>query len=133
MPASIIGRYLAGKGTHVGEPQYIGVCCYRYRAITYDRCDLCSPDYGCPLFKSPVELVTFYRLIPPSMLGAPLPLNLWPNLWRAIEPNSPARGESPVQLLVAALGLTHPTALFPDAVARCSLDERSQELWLKSR
>jgi hypothetical protein len=37
-----------------------------------------------------------------------LPLNLWPNLWKALEPcaeeNSPDE-PSPVRLLVAALGL----------------------------
>jgi hypothetical protein len=47
-------------------------------------------------------------LIPPTMRGAPLPLNLWPKLWRAIEPESEmtTTGEhTPVDLLIAALGL----------------------------
>jgi hypothetical protein len=45
------------------------------------------------------------------MLGSPLPLNLWPNLWLTIVSNeqpSAASGddeESPVKLLAAALGL----------------------------
>jgi hypothetical protein len=37
-----------------------------------------------------------------------LPLNLWPKLWKAIEPDSETssvRDPTPVQLLVAALGL----------------------------
>jgi hypothetical protein len=59
-----------------------------------------------------VEVLRFYELIPPTMLGAPLPLNLWPNLWKAIEPNSDTEGRAstPVQLLVAALGLRYPTS-----------------------
>jgi hypothetical protein len=110
------------------EPQYVGVCCYRYRAITYNRCTDCKPEYGCPLFKSPAELVVFYRLIPPSMLGAPLPLNLWPNLWRTIEPSTPARGESPVQLLAAALGLANPVAFPSPPTPERALNEHSQEI-----
>ena len=51
----------------------------------------------------------FKELIPPSMRGAPLPLNLWPKLWKAIEPEadlSPTREHRPVALLIAALGLS---------------------------
>jgi hypothetical protein len=89
------------------EGQHFGVCCYRYRAITCERCKLCRPDYGCPLFKSAVELVTFYRLIPPSMLDAPLPLNFWSNLWCTIEPSAAAKSESPIKLLADTLGFLH--------------------------
>lgn len=52
----------------------------------------------------------FNELIPPSMLDEPLPLNLWPNLWRTIEPEVQAGGAGelrPVRLLVEALGLNH--------------------------
>jgi hypothetical protein len=53
----------------------------------------------------------FNELIPASMLGEPLPLNLWPNLWKAIEPDAEtsfAVDPTPVQLLVGALGLKCP-------------------------
>jgi hypothetical protein len=63
-------------------------------------------------FQSSAELVHFNELIPPSMLGEPLPLNLWPNLWKAIEPEAqPSCGAelTPVRLLVAALGLERTT------------------------
>jgi hypothetical protein len=57
-------------------------------------------------------LLLFQALIPPSMLGSPLPLNLWPNLWLTIVSNEHQRStacgddeESPVKLLAAALGL----------------------------
>jgi hypothetical protein len=56
--------------------------------------------------------VHFNELIPPSMLGEPLPLNLWPNLWKAIEPEAHttrAAELTPVRLLVAALGLERTT------------------------
>jgi hypothetical protein len=45
------------------------------------------------------------------MLAEPLPLNLWPKLWKAIEPGDETSGDgdaTPVQLLVAALGLKYP-------------------------
>ena len=48
------------------------------------------------------------------MLGEPLPLNLWPNLWKAIEPDAQAEFENestPVRLLVAALGLKSAASL----------------------
>jgi hypothetical protein len=53
----------------------------------------------------------FNELIPASMLGEPLPLNLWPNLWKAIDPDAEtsfAADPTPVQLLVEALGLKCP-------------------------
>ena len=56
----------------------------------------------------------FNELIPPSMLCEPLPLNLWPNLWKAIEPEAHASCAAvltPVRLLVAALGLDRATPL----------------------
>jgi hypothetical protein len=48
------------------------------------------------------------------MLCEPLPLNLWPNLWKAIEPEAQASCAAeltPVRLLVAALGLERATPL----------------------
>jgi len=96
----------------MAEPQWVAMCCYRNRDITWRRCTDCQSEYGCLGFGSSVEVLHFYELIPPTMLGAPLPLNLWPNLWKAIEPdtNTEGRGTTPVQLLVAALGLKYPTS-----------------------
>jgi hypothetical protein len=90
----------------------LALCCYKRRDITWNRCADCRPEYGCVGFHSSAELVHFNELIPPSMLGEPLPLNLWPNLWRAIEPEtrpSCTAELTPVRLLVAALGLEQPT------------------------
>jgi hypothetical protein len=87
------------------DPPYFGVCCFKYRAITYDKCNHCRREYECAVFRSLSELVAFNKLIPPSMLREPLPLNLWPNLWNRIGPQTPVKCESPVQLLASALGL----------------------------
>ena len=95
------------------EPQWVAMCCYRNRDITWSRCRDCHPDYGCVGFRSSAEVLHFNELIPASMLGAPLPLNLWPNLWKAIEPSeetSPDDDATPIQLLVTALGLKCPPA-----------------------
>src|SRR5580658_8354319 len=92
----------------MSEPQWVAICCYKNRDITWSRCTGCQPEYGCLGFRSSTELVHFNELIPASMLGEPLPLNLWPNLWRAIEPNAEPSGAietTPVRLLVSALGL----------------------------
>jgi hypothetical protein len=96
----------------MGEPQWLALCCYKRRDITWNRCADCRPEYGCAGFQSSAELVHFNELIPPSMLCEPLPLNLWPNLWKAIEPEahaSCAAQLTPVRLLVAALGLERMT------------------------
>lgn len=92
----------------MADPQCVAICCYKTRDITRTRCAACRPEYGCVGFRSSTELVHFNELIPPSMLGEPLPLNLWPNLWKAIEPHSVPSGAietTPVRLLVSALGL----------------------------
>jgi hypothetical protein len=92
----------------MADPQCVAMCCYKNRDITWSRCADCQPEYGCLGFRSSAELVHFNELIPPSMLGEPLPLNLWPNLWKAIEPDAEPSGAietTPVRLLVAALGL----------------------------
>jgi hypothetical protein len=100
------------------DPAWVAICCYKSRDIAWNRCADCRLEYGCLGFRSSVELVHFNELIPASMLGEPLPLNLWPNLWKALEAcaeeNSPKESSpeenspdelSPVRLLVAALGL----------------------------
>ena len=95
----------------MSEPQWVAICCYRNRDITWSRCTGCQPEYGCLGFRSSAEILHFNELIPASMLGEPLPLNLWPNLWKAIEPDAEtsfAADPTPVQLLVAALGLKYP-------------------------
>jgi hypothetical protein len=90
----------------------VAICCYTDRVVATQRCQNCRQDYGCPIFRTTAELLLFTALIPPSMLGSPLPLNLWPNLWLTIvsneHPRSAACGddeESPVKLLATALGL----------------------------
>src|SRR5580693_2572500 len=98
----------------MSEPQWVAICCYRNRDIRWSRCKGCQPEYGCLGFRSSAEILHFNELIPASMLGEPLPLNLWPNLWKAIEPEahaSCAAELTPVRLLVAALGLERATPL----------------------
>jgi hypothetical protein len=94
--------------THRG----VAICCYSDRAVAAERCERCKRDYGCLTFKTTAELVQFNALIPASMLGAPLPLNLWPNRWQAIVSDEllesaacAAHTESPIRLLALALGL----------------------------
>lgn len=90
----------------MADPHCVAMCCYKNRDVTRRRCAGCRPEYGCVGFRSSAELVHFNDLIPPSMLGEPLPLNLWPNLWKAIEPLAEPMGATettPVRLLVAAL------------------------------
>src|ERR1700722_3868386 len=92
----------------MAESQWVAICCYKCREIRWSRCASCQSEYGCLGFRSSADLVHFNELIPPSMLGAPLPLNLWPNLWKEIEPEvetSITAVSTPVQLLVATLGL----------------------------
>ena len=90
----------------------VAICCYTDRAVAAQRCPGCKRDYGCLTFKTTAELVQFNALIPASMLGAPLPLNLWPHQWQAIVSDEllesaacAADAESPVRLLAFALGL----------------------------
>ena len=93
------------------EAQWVAICCYRKRDITWSRCTDCQPEYGCPGFRSSAEILHFNELIPASMLAEPLPLNLWPMLWKAIEPDTEtsfAADSTPVRLLVEALGLRSP-------------------------
>lgn len=89
------------------ESRCAAMCCYRRRAIVSNRCADCRPDYECLGFTSSTELACFGKLIPPSMLGSPLPLNLWPKFWKVIEPDAEVtlpEDPTPVRLLVVALG-----------------------------
>jgi hypothetical protein len=100
----------------MADPQWVAMCCYKYRDITWNRCADCRPEYGCLGFRSSAEVLHFNELIPASMLGEPLPLNLWPNLWKAIDPNadmSSVADPTPVRLLIAALGLCVTSAAAP--------------------
>jgi len=90
----------------------VAICCYSDRAVAVERCARCKEHYGCLTLKTTAELVQFNALIPASMLGAPLPLNLWPNQWQAIVSDEllesaacAADAESPIRLLAFALGL----------------------------
>jgi hypothetical protein len=101
----------------MADSHWLALCCYRRREVIWRRCAGCRPEYGCLGFQSSAELVHFNELIPPSMLGEPLPLNLWPRLWKTIEPDGPASCAAeltPVRLLVAALGL-QPTTPPPES------------------
>jgi hypothetical protein len=112
----------------MSEPQWVAICCYRNRDITWSRCTGCQPEYGCLGFRSSTEILHFNELIPASMLGEPLPLNLWPNLWKAIEPDAEtsfAADPTPVQLLVEALGLKCPRA----PAAPQNPDPRQHDEW----
>jgi hypothetical protein len=93
----------------------IALCCYKGRAVVSDRCGQCKTEYACPEFKTKAAVVQFNAMIPPSMLLAPLPIELWPNMCTVIAPGmssgsspNPASEstESPVQRLVAMLGLS---------------------------
>lgn len=92
----------------MADLEWVAICCYRNRRIARTRCADCQPEYGCLGFRSSTEVLHFNELIPASMLGAPLPLNLWPRLWKTVEPSaveSSVDDPTPVRLLVAALGL----------------------------
>jgi hypothetical protein len=92
----------------------VALCCYKNRAVVSKRCDHCTPEFGCSEFKSKAALLQFNALIPPSMLLAPLPIELWPNMCGGGSPeisSQPAQSasgestESPVRRFVSTLGL----------------------------
>jgi hypothetical protein len=93
----------------VAEAKFVAICCHRNRAVAVNRCEHCDPALGCLTFGSVEELAHFNRLIPPSMVGSPLPLNLWPKVWKAVDPESLTkpvmRWVSPVEVLVWSLGI----------------------------
>jgi hypothetical protein len=94
------------------------LCCYRNRAVHLARCKHCKAEYACPEFKTKAAVVQFNAMIPPSMLLAPLPIELWPTMCAGTAPGMPSQSascaaselpESPVRRLVSTLGLGLPT------------------------
>jgi hypothetical protein len=92
----------------------VALCCFKNRAVVSNRCGSCNPEYGCPEFKSRAALVQFNALIPPSMLLAPLPIELWPNVCCGVSPDPSSQpassasnesAESPVRRFISTLGL----------------------------
>ena len=95
----------------------VALCCYKNRAVVTNRCDLCTAEYACPEFKSKAAVLQFNAMIPPSMLLAPLPIELWPGMRANIASGLPAQSnhsasnestsnkstESPVRRFVSAL------------------------------
>jgi hypothetical protein len=90
----------------------VALCCYKNRAVVVDRCDLCKAEYACPEFKSKAAVLQFNAMIPPSMLLAPLPIELWPSMCANIAPGMFSRStrstssestESPVGRFVSTL------------------------------
>jgi hypothetical protein len=91
----------------------IALCCYKVRAVVSDRCKQCKTTYSCPEFKTKAAVVQFNAMIPPSMMLAPLPIELWRNMCADIAPDTTSLSsrrasdstESPVRRLVSTLGL----------------------------
>jgi hypothetical protein len=90
----------------------VALCCYRNRTMIVNRCDLCKSEYACPEFRTKAAVMKFNALIPPSMLLAPLPIELWPSMCATAAPgisshstHSPSNGspESPVRRFVSTL------------------------------
>ena len=85
------------------------VCCFDRRAVVAVRCNRCTSKYQCPEFRTHAALLQFNALIPPSMLSAPLPIEIWPGMSKQLESENSVQnacsGEGPVRRLVAALGL----------------------------
>jgi hypothetical protein len=93
----------------------IALCCYKDRAVILVRCKECKVKYACPEFKTKASVVQFNAIIPPSMLLAPLPIELWPNMCADVardmcsqSSQGPASdsADSPVRRLVSTLGLS---------------------------
>ena len=90
----------------------VALCCYKNRAVVTNRCDLCTVEYACPEFKSKAAVLQFNAMIPPSMLLAPLPIELWPGMHASTVAGLPPHStpsasngstESPVRRFVSAL------------------------------
>ena len=90
----------------------VALCCYKNRAVIVSRCGLCEAEYACPEFKSKAAVMQFNAMIPPSMLLAPLPIELWPSMCANIAPGmflrstrstSDGSAESPVGRFVSTL------------------------------
>lgn len=91
----------------------VALCCYKNRALVSNRCGHCMPEYGCAEFKTKAALVQFNAMIPPSMLLAPLPIELWPKMCGGVSTDTSQSAqsasnestESPLRRFVSTLGL----------------------------
>jgi hypothetical protein len=91
----------------------IALCCYKDRAVVSSRCESCKTEYGCLQFTTKAAVVQFNALIPPSMLLAPLPIELWPSMCdvspdmslQSTQCASNESTESPIRRFVSTLGL----------------------------
>jgi hypothetical protein len=85
------------------------LCCFDRRAVVAVRCKRCTSKYQCPEFKTHAVLLQFNAMIPPSMLSAPLPIEIWPGMSKQLQSENSVQkagsSECPVRRLVAALGL----------------------------
>ena len=90
----------------------VALCCYKNRAVVAFRCAQCNAEYACPEFKSKAAVMKFNAMIPPSMLLAPLPIELWPSMAadvasglcsRSTHSTSNEATESPVRRFVSTL------------------------------
>ena len=90
----------------------VALCCYKSRAVVASRCALCKGEYACPEFSSKAAVLKFNALIPPSMLLAPLPIELWPRMSADVVYGLPPRStqcvsnesaESPLRRFVSTL------------------------------
>ena len=90
----------------------IALCCYKHRAMVVTRCNACKAEYACPEFKTKAAVMQFNAMIPPSMLLAPLPIELWPSMCadvapgmfsRSVQAASNKKTESPVCRFVSTL------------------------------
>jgi hypothetical protein len=84
------------------------LCCFDRRAVVAVRCKRCTSKYQCPEFKTHAALLQFNAMIPPSMLSAPLPIEIWPGMSKQLQSENSApkaNSSDPVRRLVTALGL----------------------------
>jgi hypothetical protein len=98
----------------------VALCCYRNRTMVVNRCDQCNSEYACPEFKTKAAVMKFNALIPPSMLLAPLPIELWPRMCANVAPGMFSRStrspsnestESPIRRFVSTLIDDDPQAI----------------------
>ena len=102
--------------TQMTDPAHaVALCCYKSRAVALNRCKFCKPEYACPAFASKTALLQFNAIIPPSMLLAPLPIELWPNMCGGVprdmsqqsaQATSNQSTESPLRRFASTLGLS---------------------------
>ena len=93
-------------------PAPVALCCYKHRAVVVTRCNACNAEYACAEFKTKAAVMQFNAMIPPSMLLAPLPIELWPSMCadvapgmfsRSVQAASNKKAESPVCRFVSTL------------------------------